>query len=148
MYEIAKDTNTSIDFVQKIRLGKSWTHISKDFNFSHYNRKKGLQYEPQLLKELDNLIISGNDNKTIRELLNLENNKTATALISSHRKKCGKNIGDRRKISKEILDKLDQLILNDMSNAEIRYILSMENDKTTQSLIASHRMKLKKPVKK
>ena len=148
MYEIAKDTNTSIDFVQKIKSGKGWTHISKDYNFSHYDRIHGLQYEPELLKELDKLIEQGNDNNTIRELLNLDNNKTITALISSHRKKCGKNLGKRRYIPKEILDKLDQLILNDMSNTEIRDVLSMENDKTTQSLIAAHRMKLKKPVKR
>lgn len=148
MYEISKDTNTSIDFVQKIRSGKAWTHISKDFNFTHYDRKRGLQYEPKLLKELDELIKNGEDNNTIRMILNLEDNKTTTALISSHRKKCGKNLESRRKLSKEFLEKLDQLILSDMSNSAIREFLSMENDKTTQSLIAAHRMKLKKPVKR
>ena len=148
MWEIVKDTNTSIDFVYKIKSGTGWRHISKDYNFSHYDRIHNLQYEPKVLKELDILINSGESNKKIREILNLENNKTTTALISKHRAKCGKPLEKRRKLSKEYLTRLDQLILDDKNNEEIRIIMGMENNHTTDSLLASHRMKLKKPVKR
>lgn len=55
--EIAKKTGVTYDMIRNIRSHKSWTHISKDYNFDHYNGGKGKDYEKKKEKRIRTICI-------------------------------------------------------------------------------------------
>jgi predicted DNA-binding protein YlxM (UPF0122 family) len=144
--EIADKVGVKKGLVHDVRIGRAWKHVSKEYDFSHYDRKIGLQYEPELLKNLDILINMDATNKQIREILKLDNDKTVRALISSHRKKLGKNITVRTVYDPQILQKIDEYIIAGKTNNEIKSQLNLVHEGRTDVLLSAHRRRLSVPA--
>ena len=143
MQEIADKVGVKKGFVNDIRIGRAWKSVSKNYNFNHYNRVVGLNYDPDILKNIDILIEMGANNNQIYDILKLEKNDNTRTLISHHRSLVGKKIHDRHTYSNEFLIKLDDLIKEGKSNKEIKMILDFPYIERAASLIYAHRRKLK-----
>ena len=143
-YDISKKYNVSKGYIGDIKSGKSWKHITKDYDFSNYINKNGLNYPPGFAKKLDELIVAGADNDEIRKTLGLELNKTTSAIISNHRQKLNMNVASRTAYDKEMIKKMDDMIGNGFGTDDIINELKLENSTKIRRLIIRHRSKLKK----
>lgn len=153
MQEIADKHGTTKMCVFEIKSGRAWRHISKEYDFSHYDRKaqcniyskRKFQHTDIENAFADKLIRRGLKNKEIIGILKDElgmEKDDAIALLHTRRKQIGINQQSRSKFTNEFIENLDRLIVDGYSNKEIREILSLENTGATHDLLSSHRRKL------
>ena len=140
MKEIAKKYNVKYGFICDLKSGKSWRHITKDYDFSNCATQvnKTTSRTDEDRKLLDSLIKRGATNKQIFTALNLSTEKDLQ-WVSGRRRRLGIQVSNRTTYSKEFIDQLHQLMREGKSNAEIKSILNLDSSQKTYNLFSIHR---------
>lgn len=140
--EIADAANTEMSFVYDLKYQRAWKHISKKYNTRNHTLLDA-NYDPEVPKKINELILEGKTNKQIREILNLENNQKTADILSHHRKRLGKNIRKHGRLPVELTTKITNMILIGKNNSEIYSELNLPHTKQMENAIGQRRLRLK-----
>ena len=140
--EIANVTNTETSFVYDLKYQRAWKHVSKKYNTRNHTVLDA-DYDPEVPKKINELILEGKTNKEIRKILNLENNQKTADILSHHRKRLGKGLRKSPRLPVELTEKITNMILIGKTNSEIYSELNLPHTKQMENAIGQRRMRLK-----
>lgn len=151
MYGVDPTTITSI------RNKRTWRLVTEGYDFTKANRNGVLQngrqkYPDELRIRLDNLIISGEGNDKIYEVMNNEFGYGKPAIksyIEFRRKKLGIKLKDHVEHDTNLVKKINELIQDGRSNDEIISKLNLPTDTRESARLLQYRREvLNKPSDK
>ena len=106
MFDIEKETGIPVKSLYDIRRHRIWKSISKDYDFPEqhlrYCRDDGLDFS--ILKEINDLVLSGYKNKEIYSILGLKRDKKLSTLMTNRRCFYNKK-GKVQRLSKKLVVK-------------------------------------------
>ncbi len=140
--EIAEKNNVEVTLVYDLKYQRAWKHVSQKYNTKKHS-VLDVNYDPEIPKRINKLILAGRTNKEIREILNLENNQKTTDILSHHRKRLGKSIRKSGRLPLEVTTRISDMILSGKSNAEIYSELNLPHTKQMENAIGQRRLRLK-----